>query len=215
MSDDSIPAPNGQHKPVGFLSEDARIEILMRLSAANALSTDTLNLLRPPCDADRMARTPVPTLAKPRRRRPPQPRRPRPRTSTVTPYQAKRAAMEDLPLTRLRRYGFTPYFGEDKQFLMLPPEFELVLACESRQVVQVIHEVMKQSVGYAGEGEHGRREWVVLSLRHFEHRGLMGRDAAKLALYEAVEKGYLLRRPHGRQQWKYAVHYRQGDNVPH
>jgi hypothetical protein len=65
--------------------------------------------------------------------------------------------MEDLPLTRLRRYGFTPYFGEDKQFLMMPPEFELVLACESRYVVLVIYEVLRQSVGYAGDGEHGGR----------------------------------------------------------
>jgi hypothetical protein len=123
--------------------------------------------------------------------------------------------MEDLPLTRLRRHGFTPYFGEDKQFLMIPPEFELVLACESRQMVQVIYEVMKQSVGYAGDGEHGRREWVALSFRHFERRGLMDHQNAKMALDAAVDKGYLLRRRRGRQQWEYAVHYRQGNNVPH
>jgi len=204
MSDDSIPAADDRYKH-DIVFEAKRVD-----------PEDILFPLGVRRRGVRAANEPSPTpVAKPRRRRPSQPRRPRPRTSTVTPYQAKRAAMEDLPLTRLRRYGFTPYFGEDKQFLMIPPEFELVLACESRQVVQVIHEVMKQSVGYAGEGEHGRREWVVLSLRHFEHRGLMGRDAAKLGLVEAVEKGYLLRRPHGRQQWKYAVHYRQGDNVPH
>ena len=160
---------------------------------------------------------PSPQPAKPRRRRPPQPRRPRPRTSTLTPYQAKRAAMEDMEIRRLRRDGFTPYFGDEKRFLMTPPEFDLVLACEPRQVIQVIHEVLKQSVGYSGDGEHGRREWVALPLRHFERRGLMGRHAAQDALDHAVEQGYLLRRPRGKRRWtmwEYAVHYRQVDNVP-
>ena len=41
-------------------------------------------------------------------------------------YQAKRAAMRDLPLHSLRRDGFTPYFGKKKRFLMTPPEFTLV-----------------------------------------------------------------------------------------
>jgi hypothetical protein len=81
-------------------------------------------------------------------------------------------------------------------------------------VAQVIHEVLKQSVGYAGDGEHGRREWVALSFRHFERRGLLGHHAAQDALDYAVEQGYLLRRRLGRQRWEYAVHYRQSDNVP-
>ena len=68
----------------------------------------------------------------PRRRRPPQPRRTRARSSQTTTYQAKRAAMEDLPLKRLRRHGFTPYFGDEKRFLMTPPEFDLVLAWRAR-----------------------------------------------------------------------------------
>jgi hypothetical protein len=150
-------------------------------------------------------------LSTPRRR---PPRRPRPRPGQRTPYQAKRAAMEDLEIRRLRRDGFTPYFGDKKRYLMTPPEFDLVLACESRQVAQVIHEVLKQSVGYTGDGEHGRREWVALSFRHFERRGLMNHQVAKLALDYAVERGYLLRQRRGRQRWEYAVHYRQVDNVP-
>src|SRR5882724_10501673 len=116
----------------------------------------------------------------PRRRRPPQPRRTRARSSQTTTYQAKRAAMEDLPLKRLRRHGFTPYFGDEKRFLMTPPEFDLVLACEARQVSQVIHEVLRQSVGYPGDGADGRREWVALSFRHFERRGLLSHQDAKI-----------------------------------
>jgi hypothetical protein len=157
----------------------------------------------------------IPPLAKPplQRRRPPRPRRSRPRSGQITPYQAKRAAMEDMEIRRLRRDGFTPYFGEGKHFLMTPPEFTLVLACESRQVAQVIHEVLLQSVGYAGDSENGRREWVALSFRHFERRGIVSHQDAKVALDYAVEQGYLLRRRRG-QRWEYAVHYRQVDNVP-
>ena len=156
----------------------------------------------------------LPRQPSPPRRRPHSPRRARTRSGKITPYQAKRAAMEDLEISRLRRHGFTPYFGEEKRFYMTPPEFDLVLACESRQVAQVIYEVLRQSVGYAGDGEHGRREWVALSQRHFERRGLMSQSQAERALRYAVEQGYLLRRRRGRQRWEYALHYRQGDIVP-
>jgi hypothetical protein len=122
--------------------------------------------------------------------------------------------MQDLPLRRLRRDGFTPYFGEEKQFLMLPPEYELVLALESRDVALVVYEVLRQTVGYTGDGKHRRRDWAPLSNRHFERRGLMSDSQARRALAYAVAHGYLLRRPHGKQRWEYAAYYRQADNVP-
>jgi hypothetical protein len=153
------------------------------------------------------------TSPKPARQRP-QPRRERANPHPATPYQAKRAAMEDLPLHSLRRDGFTPYFGKEKRFLMTPPEFTLVLACESRQVALVIFEVLTQSVGYPGDSADGRREWVALSFRHFERRGLLSHQDAKRALDYAVDQGYLLRRRRGQQRWEYAVHYRQANNVP-
>jgi hypothetical protein len=150
--------------------------------------------------------------AKPSRRRPPRPRRSRPRSRKPTPYQAKRAAMEDLAIRQLRRDGFTPYFGPERRFLMTPPEFTLVLAIEPREVAQVIHEVLLQSVGYSDERGDGRREWVALSQRHFERRGIMSHSEAQRTLTYAVEQGYLLRRRRGRQQWEYAVHYRYVEN---
>jgi hypothetical protein len=137
------------------------------------------------------------------------------RFGKITPYKAKRAAMEDMEIRRLRRDGFTPYFGKKKQYPMAPRDFTLVLACEPIPVAQVIYEVMLHTTGLPGEGPEGRREWAVLSFRHFESRGLLGRHAAQDALDYAVDKGYLLRRRHGRRGWKYAVHYRQADNVPH
>jgi len=101
-------------------------------------------------DRSRRYEPPV-TSPKPAQRQPSQPRRERAKSRPLTPYQAKRAAMEDLPLHSLRRHGFTPYFGKEKRFLMTPPEFILVLACESRYVALVICEVMTQSVGYPGD----------------------------------------------------------------
>jgi hypothetical protein len=231
MSEPSIPAHSGQDKPIVFLTDASRVTILMQLIEANALTPETFKLLRPPCDAhmsdDIVIPLPSGPLAAllrgpatppPRKQpaaRPPRRRRAPPRSKQTTPYQAKRAAMEDLEIRRLRRDGFTPYFGEGRRFLMTPPEFDVVLACEPRQVAQVIHEVLKQSVGYSGEGEHGRREWVALSFRHFERRGHLSHSQAKRALDEAVAKGYLLRRRRGLQRWEYAVHYRQADIVPH
>jgi hypothetical protein len=191
MSDASIPGPDDQDKPPIILD----INVLQRRFRVFT----TADAARP---------------AKPRRRRPPQPRRSRPHPRQTTPYQAKRAAMEDLEIRLLRRDGFTPYFGDERRFLMTPPDFSLVLACESRQVALVIFEVLLQTVGYAGDSADGRREWVALSFRHFERRGRLSHSQAKRALDEAVAKGYLLRRRRGRQRWEYAVHYRQLDNVP-
>jgi hypothetical protein len=68
----------------------------------------------------------------PPRRRPHRPRRASTRSGTITPYKAKRAAMEDLEISRLRRHGFTPYFGEKKRFYMTPPEFDLVCIFHQR-----------------------------------------------------------------------------------
>ena len=233
MSESSLPAPYDQHKPVIFISEAARVEILahlLSLPVAKPFSTETMKRLLPQCDlplyseeklrllADCVGHgigpTPAKPPAKPRRRRPPRTRRTRTQSSQITPYKAKRAAMEDLEIRRLRRDGFTHYFGKEKRFLMTPPEFTLVLACEPREVAQVIHEVLLQSVGYADDSGDGRREWVALSFRHFERRGILSHNAAKEALDYAVEQGYLLHRRHGLQRWEYAVHYCQSDIVP-
>ncbi len=205
MSEARIPASNSHYKPLHILDEN--------LTIAEVYGDGALRVGQPFPPLPQSAKAPTPP-AKPRQRRPPRPRRSRPRSGQITPYQAKRAAMEDLPLKRLRRDGFTPYFGDQKRFLMTPLEFDLVLACEARQVAQVIHEVLRQSVGYPGDSADGRREWVALSFRHFERRGLLSHQDAKVALDYAVEQGYLLRRRRGRQQWEYAVHYRQIDIVP-
>jgi len=114
----------------------------------------------------------------------------------------KRHINRELRLPEVQRHGFThPAHGH---FLMLPPEFDLVLAHEYRQVSQVILEVMRQTIGWLGDGPGDRRLWAKLSYGHFARKGLMSRGDAQRSLAVAVEKGYLQRRRLGRL-WEYAV----------
>ena len=87
---------------------------------------------------------------------------------------------------------------------MLPPEFDLVLAHEPTHVAQVILEVMRQTVGWVGEGPDNRRLWAKLSGGHFAKKGILDRDNANKGLTAAVKKGYLQRRRIGRG-YEYAV----------
>jgi hypothetical protein len=221
MSDASISNSNGQHKPLtlGDLVHAAELAKGYIDRANGKLGPDCpirFELVAIPGPGAAPAASANDALAP--RRRPPKARRSRPRSDKITPYQKKRAAMESIALHSLRRDGFTPYFGEKKQYLMAPRDFSLVLACEHSYVAQVIYEVMLHTTGMPGDGKEHRREWAALTFRHFERRGLMDHQNAKMALDYAVDKGYLLRRPRGKRRWtmwEYAVHYRQVDNVPH
>jgi len=160
MSDTSIPAPNGQHKPVVFLSEDARLDILMRLSAANALSTDMLNLLRPPCDAHLVS-------------------------------QESYANYDPIEYTlySLRTFGFT--HPSNGRYLMVPKEFRAILVRETKAVATVIWEIMQQTIGWEGDGPGDRREWAVLTFRHFVRARLLSKSQAQVGIKQALEKHLL------------------------
>ena len=68
--------------------------------------------------------------------------------STPLSSTIKRHLNRELRLPEVQRHGFThPAHGH---FLMLPPEFDLVLAHEPTHVAQVILEVMRQTVGWGG-----------------------------------------------------------------
>src|SRR5262245_18880563 len=84
--------------------------------------------------------------------------------STPLPSTIKRHLNKELRLPEVQRKGFThPTHGH---YLMLPPEFDLVLAHEPTHLAQVILEVMRQTIGYIGEGPSDRRLWVKLSGGH-------------------------------------------------
>src|SRR5437016_917103 len=103
-----------------------------------------------------------------------------PTQSTPSPYRRKRTLLKTIDVATLRRSGI-PHPQTDR-FVMIPPAFGIILACEPLPVSQVIFEVLVHTIGYIGNGAHGRREWAQLSYRHFERKGLMGRTAARHAL---------------------------------
>ncbi len=131
--------------------------------------------------------------------------------SHATAYRRKRALLKTVDAATLRRTGL-PHPPKDR-FLMIPPAFGIILACEPLPVSQVIFEVLAHTIGYIGDGAHGRRDWVQLSYRHFERKGLMGRDTARAALTYAVQAGYLVTRPGHRRSTEYAVRWCDGDFV--
>ena len=122
--------------------------------------------------------------------------------SLPLPSTIKRHLNRELRLPEIQRHGLT--HPADGHYLMLPPEFDLILAHEYRQVSQVILEVIRQTVGYVGDGPGNRRLWAKLPYGHFARKGLMAKGDAQRSLEIAVSKGYLQRRRTGRG-YEYAV----------
>jgi hypothetical protein len=123
----------------------------------------------------------------------------------------KRLLNRALALPDIGTRGFThPSQGH---FLMLPPEFDVLLAEAPKHVAQVVLEVFRQTLGYAGNGPDGRREWARVSSRHIARKGLMQQPDASVALRQAVEAGYLRRRP-CKNSWEYAIHWKSCDTCP-
>jgi len=139
----------------------------------------------------------------------PQARRPDPpRSRDLSPRQGTLTSI----LSAVGQHGFT--HPNNGHYLMLPPEFDILLALERKPVVQVVLEIMRATLGWvddSGEedanGRPKRREWARLGHRHFTT--LCGSPSqASLGLKVALEKGYILRRvtPQG---YEYQIHWKQ------
>jgi hypothetical protein len=104
-----------------------------------------------------------------------------------------------LTLHSVRTFGFT--HPNEGRYLLLPPEFDVILALETKAVAQVVLEVLRQTVGWvdpSGEtddmGRRKRRLWARLGHKHFEM--ICGSASqAHTGLKRALQEGYLLRRP--------------------
>jgi hypothetical protein len=208
MSDDSIPAPDGQHNPVILLNEDARVEILMRLlfpAEAKPLSTDTLRRLLPPCDAQNVSedllrcmagggvRVQLPTPAKPKRRK-----RRKADPDTYSPIEHT--------LYSLQAFGFT--HPSNGRYLMVPKEFQAILLLETKAVAAVVWEVMQQTIGWEGHGPGGRREWAPLTVRHFERARILSHRHATEGIADALKAGYIERRQRGARRYEYRLRWK-------
>jgi hypothetical protein len=123
-----------------------------------------------------------------------------------TSYTVKRALVECFEHTPLQTKGI-PH-PADSRFVKVVWEFEVILAHEPRTVAQVIFEVMRLTIGFLEKNApRGHREWVALSYRHFERRGLMSKTAAQDALNRAIQQGYLRVRPGARRSREYAIRW--------
>ena len=104
-----------------------------------------------------------------------------------------------LALHSVRTFGFT--HPNEGRYLLLPPEFDVILALETKAVAQVVLEVLRQTVGWvdpSGEtddlGRRKRRLWARLGHKHFEM--ICGSSSqAHAGLKRALQEGYILRRP--------------------
>ena len=114
-----------------------------------------------------------------------------------------------MTLPDIQRHGFThPAHG---YFLMLPREYDVVAALESKAVALVILAILRRTIGVVGQGPRDRGEWVKISMHALADAALLPYSSAMSGLKEALEKGYLHRRKAGRT-WEYAVRWRGMQN---
>jgi hypothetical protein len=120
------------------------------------------------------------------------PTRARKATSRVRKYTTKRRLEASVTLPQIQKHGFThPANG---RFLMLPWEFDVIHALETKAVSQVVLAVSRHTIGYPGDGPNDRAIWAELSTYDLASTGYMSHSAAQRGLRDALKKGYLLRR---------------------
>jgi hypothetical protein len=130
-------------------------------------------------------------------------------TSRVYRHTVKRQLEASLTLPQIQQHGFThPANG---YFLMLPREYDVVAALESKAVAVVILAILRRTIGVVGDGPRDRGQWVNISLHALADAALLSYSRAREGLKDALAKGYLHRRKAGRT-WEYAVRWRGIEN---
>jgi hypothetical protein len=132
-----------------------------------------------------------------------------PPTDTDAPPPQRRSPRKSglyAVLHSAQQHGFTP--PSEGFWVMLPKEFDAILALEHKAVAQVVLEVLHQTIGKVGDGPEGRKEWARISQQHFARVGLMTNKAAWRGIEGALKKGYILRRKIGAQRYEYAIRWR-------
>ena len=121
--------------------------------------------------------------------------------------RAQKATGLHVVLHEVKQHGF-PHPRQYGGFTMLPREFKALLALEPLAVIQVVYEVFEQTVGWEdSEGKYGRREWVKLSLRHFQLTCGMTLSQVQRGVKGALNNGYVLRRPR-MGEFEYSIRWR-------
>jgi hypothetical protein len=116
-----------------------------------------------------------------------------------SPNREPRKSGRWIALHSVKQFGFTS--PDEGHYLLLPPEFDAILALETKAVAQIVLEILRQTIGWvdpSGEkdarGNRKRREWVRLGHKHFEL--ICGSSSqAHTGLKKALQEGYILRQP--------------------
>ena len=125
--------------------------------------------------------------------------------SRVYRHTVKRQLETALTLPDIQKHGFThPANG---YFLMLPREYDVVAALESKAVAVVILAILRRTIGILGQGPRDRGEWVKISIHALADAALLPFSKAQKGLKDARAKGYVQRRKAGRT-WEYTVRWR-------
>jgi len=96
-------------------------------------------------------------------------------------------------LDSIQAFGFV--HPNEGNFLLLPKQFQALTSLETKPVVNVVLEVMVQTIGWeTGRERGGRREWVLLTNRHFVWARLLSLSQTKAGIKRALAKGYIQRR---------------------
>ena len=101
---------------------------------------------------------------------------------------------------------------DDGHWLKLPEGFERMLFQAPVCVTQVVYLVLKRTMQATGSLPPRELYYVKLSYAYFMRGGRMSRMSVMRGLQEAVEKEYLERRRVGKQQWEYAVKWKEARN---
>jgi hypothetical protein len=124
--------------------------------------------------------------------------------------RAQKATGLHVVLHEVKQHGF-PHPRQHGGFTMLPREFKALLALEPLAVIQIVYEVFEQTIGWEdAEGKYGRREWVKLSLRHFQLTCGMTLSQVQRGIKGALNHGYVLRRPR-MGEFEYSIRWRDSN----
>jgi hypothetical protein len=98
---------------------------------------------------------------------------------------------------------------EDGHWLKEPEGFERMLFQAPLSVTQVVYLVLKRVMQSTGSLPPREPYYVKLSYAYFMRGGRMSRKSVMRGLQAAVGHGYLLRRRVGKQQWEYAIPWKE------
>ena len=101
--------------------------------------------------------------------------------------------------------------NQNARWVMLPPEYDAILALEPKAVAQVILHILRQTVGtfeYDQVGQRHSREWAALSVRDFVRAGNTSRSQVEQGIKLAIKHGYIERCRRGTQRYEYRIIWR-------